>query len=216
MKESRRLVLIGGGGHCRSVISCLDRTNYAEIVICDRKEKIGEFVAGIPIRAADEDLEVLFRDGYAEAFITLGTIRADTKRRKIFDGCQEIGFRFPDIIAPSAEIAENVELSDGVFIGKGAIVNIGSRIGSCAIINTGAIIEHDCSIGAFSHIGPGTVMSGGVFIGENSLVGTGTSIRQGCRIGSNTSVGAGSVVVSDIPDACVAFGVPCKKKMIDE
>ena len=43
----------------------------------------------------------------------------------------------------------------------GGIVNSGSKIGKCAIINTGAIVEHDCTIGDFVHITAG-MLSGAV------------------------------------------------------
>jgi hypothetical protein len=37
-----------------------------------------------------------------------------------------------------------------------------------------------------------------------------TTILKGVTIGNNVIIGAGSVVTSDIPDDCVAVGVPCK------
>lgn len=50
----------------------------------------------------------------------------------------------------------------------------------------------------------------GIEIGNNVMVGTRTIILPGVRIGSNVIIGAGSIVSKDIPDNCVAAGVPCK------
>lgn len=49
-------------------------------------------------------------------------------------------------------------------------------------------------------------------IGDNVWVGAGVIILPGCRIGNNSVIAAGSVVCSDIPDNCMAAGVPAKVK----
>lgn len=55
-----------------------------------------------------------------------------------------------------------------------------------------------------------------VNIGENVWIGENVSILPGVTIGKNAVIGAGSVVTKDIPDNCIAVGVPAKvlKKMI--
>ena len=52
---------------------------------------------------------------------------------------------------------------------------------------------------------------GCIFIGDNVMIGTGTIILPNVKIGSNVIIGAGSIVSKDIPDNCVAAGVPCRK-----
>lgn len=49
-------------------------------------------------------------------------------------------------------------------------------------------------------------------IGDNVWVGAGVMVLPGCRIGNNSVIAAGSVVCSDIPDNCMAAGVPAKVK----
>lgn len=49
-------------------------------------------------------------------------------------------------------------------------------------------------------------------IGDNVWVGAGVIVLPGCRIGNNSVIAAGSVVCSDIPDNCMAAGVPAKVK----
>ena len=49
-------------------------------------------------------------------------------------------------------------------------------------------------------------------IGNNVWVGAGVIVLPGCRIGNNSVIAAGSVVCSDIPDNCMAAGVPAKVK----
>lgn len=47
-------------------------------------------------------------------------------------------------------------------------------------------------------------------IGKNCWLGTGVIVLPGVSIGDNVVIGAGSVVNKNIPDNCVAVGVPCK------
>lgn len=49
-------------------------------------------------------------------------------------------------------------------------------------------------------------------IGDNVWVGAGVIVLPGCRIGNNSVIAAGAVVCPDIPDNCMAAGVPAKVK----
>lgn len=51
---------------------------------------------------------------------------------------------------------------------------------------------------------------GPVLIGDGTWIGIGVSIMANVKIGRNCVIGAGSVVTNDIPDFCVAVGVPAK------
>ena len=78
------------------------------------------------------------------------------------------------------------------------------------IVNTGATIDHDCRIGDFAHLCPGVHLAGEVQVGEGCLLGMGTSVIPGRSIGSQTVVGAGAAVVTDLPEAVTAVGVPAR------
>lgn len=47
-------------------------------------------------------------------------------------------------------------------------------------------------------------------IGDNVWIGWGVIILKGVSIGDNSVIAAGSVVVSDIPENCIAAGNPAK------
>lgn len=51
---------------------------------------------------------------------------------------------------------------------------------------------------------------GCIEIGDNVFIGSGVSICYNVRIGCNVIIGASSVVTKDIPDNCVAAGVPAR------
>ena len=205
----KKLLLVGAGGHCRSVIDSLDSGQYQDIgLIDDTSDKC----QNLPYRflGSDADIPELFADGYSLAAITLGSVGDPSIRIKLYKKYKEIGFEFPVIIDPSAIISKHVTIKEGVYIGKGAIVNTGASLGICSIINSGAVIEHDCTIGDFVHIAPNASLSGGVSVGNYSHIGIGSTIIQSINIGENTIIGAGAVVINDISSNCTAVGVPAK------
>lgn len=212
MEKNKKILLIGGGGHCKSVLDSLLKANlYDEIAIIDRKENIGKKIFGVDIIGCDNDLSELYKKGYKYAFITIGSIGNPSIRIRLSNLIKKIGFQTPNIVDPTATLSENVHLSEGIYIGKNSIINAGSLIERFAIINTGSIVEHDCIIGEFSHVSPGCVLCGGVQVSRGSHIGAGSVIKQQVKIGLNTLIGMGSVVLEDIAEGVLAYGNPCKE-----
>jgi len=205
-----KIVLIGGGGHCKVVISILKKLDNFEISGIVDNYKAGSLISGIKIIGTDDDLKNIYKNGICYALITVGSIKDNIKRYRLFNMAKEIGYNFPVIISPEAIVDKSVKIGEGTVIMLGSIINIDSSIGKNCIINTGAIIEHDCKIGDYCHITPGVHISGAVNIGELSFIGIGATIIQGINIGRNVTIGAGSVVIKDIPDNVIALGNPAK------
>ncbi len=210
---NKKLLLIGGGGHCRAVIDSLrDDNQYADISIVDKSESIGSLVLGKRVIGNDGDLQMLYdREGYRYAFVTLGSIGDVSVRICIYRLLERLGYSIPNIIDPTAVVSANAALGNGIYIGKNAVVNAGSRIDEGAIINTSVTVEHDCSIGGFVHVSSGSVLCGNVTVGECTHIGAGSVIRQQLRIGSHTMIGMGSVVLKNIGDSVTAYGNPCRE-----
>lgn len=206
-----KIVLLGGGGHCKSVIDTIMTSCLYEIVgIIDLEKNVGEFVNGVEIIDNDENLIKYKQAGINNAFITVGSIGNPNLRIRLHDLGKKIGFDFPTIVDKSSIISSDVKLGNGTFVGKGAIINANSIIGEQCIVNSGSIIEHDCTIENFVHIAPGVTLCGGVRIGENTHVGANATIIQYKTIGQNVIVGAGSVVITDLNNNVKAYGNPCK------
>lgn len=209
--KNKRILLVGGGGHCRSVLdSLLSMNTYDNIGIIEKGSSDGTTLLNVPIVGSDSDLPQLFATGWTYAAVTLGSVGNPMRRRALYHTLKEIGFTLPVIADPSAIIGRETEIGEGTFIGKRAIVNSGSKIGCCAIINTGAILEHGCTVGSFAHIGPGGVLCGDAAIEDDVHIGANAVLRQGIRIGTGSLIGAGSVVVKDVAKYTEAFGNPCQ------
>ena len=206
--EDKRLVLVGGGGHCKSVLDtilCLGTFN--EIVITDQTSLIGSTIMGCKVVGNDDILPYLYYRGIKNAFITVGSIKSTRLRCRLYELIKSIGFNLPNIIDPTAAVSESAKLGKGIFIGKNAVVNCCAEIGDLAIINTGSVVEHECVIGALTHLSVNATICGQSSVGANSFIGAGATIIQGIQIGSHAVIGAGSVVLEDVGSNKTVYGV---------
>lgn len=204
-----QILVLGHGGHARSLIDILERQNIYQIagyVINDDVSDCDDY----SIIGTDADLEYLYQSGIRNAAVGIGYLGKSDLRERLYVKLKDIGFHMPVICDPSAIISEHANIEEGSFIGKGAIINSGAIVGKMCIINTGAIVEHDCRLDDFTHISVGSVLCGGVHIGTASFVGANSTIIQEKTIGKNSIIGAGTVVIHDIPERKVAVGIPAK------
>jgi sugar O-acyltransferase (sialic acid O-acetyltransferase NeuD family) len=145
-----------------------------------------------------------------EVKVVIG-VGAPADRRRIAERIsRECGNRFATIIHPRAWLGEEVTYGEGVVIHAGALISIDITIGDHAVLNLGSIVGHNTVIEPYSVISPGAHLSGHVHIEEGVDLGSGAVVLQEIRIGRGTVVGAGSCVTKDLPQDCVAVGVPAK------
>ena len=190
MKE--KIVLLGGGGHCHSVIDVIESENKYEIIgIVDKKELIGNDILGYKIIACDDDLETIFRT-CKNAIITIGQIESNTIRLKLFNKLKEIGFTLPIIISPLAYVSKHSFIDEGTIIMHHALVNANAKIGKNCIINTKALIEHDVTIEDNCHISTASVLNGAVLVKANTFFGSNATSKQCIEI--NGFIKAGGLV----------------------
>ena len=158
------------GGHCETLIEIIRRMdcwNIVGLLDSDISRK-GECVSGVEILGDDDLASELFNNGFHAAFIGIGSIGAIQLRLKAFALLRNLGFELPVLAHPSATVAADAVICMGTCIMPGVIVNPGTSIGQCAILNSGLIIEHDCHIADFAHISSGAVLGGAVHVGEGS------------------------------------------------
>jgi sugar O-acyltransferase (sialic acid O-acetyltransferase NeuD family) len=207
----RKLVLVGGGGHAKVLISVLKKSGSYELIGYTDVRDSGELL-GIPYLGTDSALEEI-KETLADccAAVGVGKVSVNEKRMQIVDRLALLGFRLPVIISPHAVVNEDVTIGDGSVIFDGAVVNTGTIIGRASIINTNSTVEHDCIIGDNVHVAPGANLSGGVRVGHNCMIGTGANIIQGIGICADCLIGAGSIVVKDVTIPGTYAGNPAKR-----
>lgn len=202
-----KIVLIGAGGHAKTVVDTLERLGNYEIVgFVDKVASEKPVYKDYKVIGSDEYLQRLYDSGIKNAFIAIGFLGHSRLRQKIYGQLVGIGFRVPCIIDPTAIVAGDVEIGGGTYIGRNAVVNVSANIGDNCIINTATVIEHDCVVGSFSHVAVGAVVCGQVTIGENTLIGANATVIQCKSVGTDCVIGAGAVVRKDVPDKKMVVG----------
>jgi sugar O-acyltransferase (sialic acid O-acetyltransferase NeuD family) len=186
------LFLIGGGGHCVSVIDAIEQTEQFKIQgILDKSEKIGSKICGYAITGSDKDLEKLKgRDRYF--LITIGQIQSAETRKRIFMEGTELGLKWATIVSPLAYISKHAEIGEGTSVLHGVLVNAGAKIGKNCIINTKSLIEHEAIIGDHCHIATGAIVNGQCEIGDESFIGSSSVLKQNLILPAKSFVQAGS------------------------
>lgn len=203
------IILIGFGGHAKSMIDSIEKAGIYRI-IGYTDIKAGSEYHGYKWLGADDVLSDYYNKGIHSACIGIGYMGEGRFRDKLYKFVKEIGYNLPVIIDPTAILSNAVNIGEGTYIGKGAIINSGSCIGKMCIINTGVLVEHENVIGDFSHLAVRAVLSGNVRIGSHCLVGANSTIIQGKCVGKNVKIGAGAVIIDDLPDNTTAVGVPAR------
>jgi len=190
MKE--KIVLVGGGGHCHSIIDVIEQENKYEIIgIVDIKENLGKKVLNYEVIACDNDLDTIFQT-CKNAIITVGHIESNKIRVDIYNKLKQIGFNLPVIISPLAYVSKYSNIKEGTVIMHHVLVNANVKIGKNCIINTKALIEHDCVVENNCHISTSSVLNGGVTVKENSFFGSNATSKQAIEI--DGFIKAGSLV----------------------
>lgn len=191
----KKILLIGGGGHCKSVIDVIEQEERFEIAgIVDKPKLLGSKVLGYPIIGNDSDLSNLVKK-YQYALITVGQIRSPSLRVKLFNLANEAGFILPSIISPNAYVSQHTSIGNGVVIMHNALVSANVVIGDNCIINSKVLIEHDCQIFDHCHISTNATINGGVVVESGCFVGSGSITKESITIQKNSFIKAGSLVV---------------------
>ncbi len=208
----KKLIIIGAGGHAKTVIDTVDKEEYEIIGLLDKDlSHIHENINGIPIIGTDRDVGRYASAEGLHAFIAIGHIGDASIRNRLFSHCKELGCKMINVIHPKAVISDSCRLGEGNLIMANCAVNAQAQIGSNNIINTGAIVEHEVIVKNGVHLAPGSIVAGMSVIGDNSFIGAGSIVLQDLHIGTNVIIGAGSTVICDIPDNVVAVGSPARE-----
>ncbi|MDE5966255.1 MAG: NeuD/PglB/VioB family sugar acetyltransferase [Lachnospiraceae bacterium] len=193
------IILIGFGGHAKSVVDSIERQGLYRIAGFTEREGFTEQTyKHYKVIGTDADLPHLYEQGIRHAFVTVGYMGRSEVRRKLYEEIKKIGFAVPNIIDDTAVLAGDVKLGEGIFVGKRAVVNANASIGDMCIINTAAVLEHDCEIGGFSHVAVGAVLCGGCKTGKSVFIGANATVVQQLEIADNSFIKAGQVVASSM------------------
>ncbi|MFT6989224.1 MAG: sugar O-acyltransferase (sialic acid O-acetyltransferase NeuD family) [Paraglaciecola sp.] len=204
---TKRLIIIGAGGHGKVAADCAEAIgDFSEIVFLDGIYPALKKVEHWPVVGKGDDLST-FADPSSVFFVAIGN---NQTRASLMTAINKVAGEIVTLIHPSAMISRYVTIGAGTLVCANVVINIASNIGRGCIINTSSSVDHDCKIDDYVHLAPGTKLAGTINIGEYSFVGIGGVIIPSLTIGKHCILGAGSTLLEDLPDCSVAVGTPAK------
>ena len=189
----KNIVLVGGGGHCISVIDIIENGNEFNILgILDSNSKENNLL-GYKILGGDNLIPELVNEN-TYFLITVGQIKSSSTRKKIAKNLTENNAKLATVISCLAYVSKHAQIEEGTIIMNHVVVNAKSKIGKNCIINTKANIEHGVSIADFCHISTSAVVNGDSIIGKGSFVGSNATISNGVLIEERSIINAGKFI----------------------
>ena len=189
---ARSLILVGGGGHCKSVIEAAESQGYTIKGILDLPSELGKKILGYEVIGNDDD--ILQYVDECDFIVTLGFIKNPERRILLRKKIEEADGNLATIIASTAHVSTYAIVGKGTVVLHGAMVNAGASIGKNCIINTLANIEHDAVVGDNCHISTGVMVNGDCRVGENTFLGSQSVMVNATSIPANSVFAAGCMV----------------------
>lgn len=205
------VVILGAGGHSKVLIDTLRQQGVDIIAVTDQNtERWGSLWCSVPIIGDDAVIKKSYPPESIYLVNGLGSVCVQSARTHLFKRFKQAGYYFASVIHPSVQLAQDIQLGEGIQCLAGVILQAGTSIGDNVILNTGTIVDHDCHIESHTHLAPRVVLSGGVCVGAETHIGTGAVVIQGITIGNQVTIGAGAVVIRTVADQCKVVGVPAR------
>jgi len=206
-----KIILVGGGGHCKSCIDVIESENkYTIKGVLDLPSELGKEVLGYTVIGNDDDIASFAKQGYS-FLITVGHMGKPDLRKKLFNVIKSNGGKLPVIISAKAHVSKYSNIGSGTIIMHNAIVNADATIGENCIINSKALIEHDVVICNDCHISTNANVNGNCIVGDNCFIASNSTLKNGIEIVEGSFLGIGSVLTKSITEKAIYFGNPAKK-----
>jgi UDP-N-acetylbacillosamine N-acetyltransferase len=201
---SRGLLILGFGGHARSVADVARDLGIEEMAFVDPNARPGDEFAGFPVFAA---MPEPLPPGWT-MFPAVGD--NEVRQRQVEDATTR-GLAMESLVSRRAYIGIEAIVLPASFIAHHAHVGPMAVIGRGAIINTGAVVDHESRIGDFTHIAVNATVAGRCNIGSLVFLGAGATVVDHINIVDRVIIGAGSTVIDDITEPGVYVGSPVRR-----
>lgn len=183
-----KLLLVGAGSFGRMAVEMAMRQYDCAFV--DDGKGMGEAVCGIPVVGRVADLARLHEE-YKLLVVCVGN---NAFRARVYETARTMGYKFGNIIAPSAYVSPFAKLGNGCVLMQNVCVQNGAVVGNGVLLNAGVEIH-----------GGGTVEDYAL-IYSNSVVRTSARVGKFARIGSNATICNNALVPdgAEVPDCTAA------------
>jgi sugar O-acyltransferase (sialic acid O-acetyltransferase NeuD family) len=186
-----RLLVVGAGGHGRSVAEAAQLSGQFEVVgFLDDAAPVGERVLGSHVLGT-----VASMAGHCsvvdQAVVAIGN---NAVREKLMQQLTEAGYALATVVHPRAFVSPSAVVGEGAAIMAGAIVGTEARLGVGSIVNCGAVVDHHARVEDFGHLGVNASMAGGTVLGRGAWMQVGAALGYGVKVPSGVTLDPGEAV----------------------
>lgn len=204
MSGTKNLLILGFGGHARSVADVALALGFQQLMFIDENAVNNEQFLGFPVQRSCDP--VLPSD-----WLCMPASGNNHHRDLQTHAALMAGWALAILIAPSATVGVGAKVSPGCFVGHHAHIGAMAQIGMGCVINTGAVVEHECVIGDYVHISVNATVAGRAHIGNFVWIGAGATVIDKVGIAAESTIGAGGVVISSLIRSGTYVGVPVRR-----
>ena len=198
---SLELIILGFGGHARSVAEVALSAGYEALIFTDENAAIGEQFLDFPVLSTIPTKTCSYFPAAGDNY----------RREQQIAEVRQMQWPLVTLISPHSTQGRGLQKGESCMFGHHSHVGSMVSIGTSCIINTGAIVEHQSTLGDFCHVSINATLAGQVVIGSRVFIGAGATIKQGIYIADDVIIGAGATVVNDIREPGVYVGVPARR-----
>lgn len=179
------LLVLGAGGHGRSVAEAAELSGQFEVVgflddaLPADTSVLNSAVLGPMANMGDH------RTAVDQAIVAIGN---NAVRERLMQQLALTGFALATVVHPRAIVSPSAVLSVGSAVLAGAIVGTEARLGVGAIVNCGAVVDHHATVEDYGHLGVNASMAGGSVLGRSAWLQAGTTLGYGLQIAANKIV----------------------------
>ncbi len=175
----RRLLIVGAGGHGRSV---------AEAALAAGEFELAGFVDdAAPGLTSVWNFAVLgtaadvrrYRAHADHAIVAVGN---NAVRESLCNSLLAAGFELATIVHPRAMVSPRAVIGPGSTIMAGAIVGTEARLGCGVIVNCGAVVDHNAQVHDYAHLAVNAAMAGGSELGRSAWMQAGAALGYGVKV----------------------------------
>jgi len=203
MTCTKGLLILGFGGHARSVADVALSAGAEQLLFVDEQARVGEEFLGFSVLRE-------FSGPLPKGWACLSATGNNQKRKRQLEQAVSAGWPLTSVLSPRATIGVGASISPGCFVAHHAHIGPMAKVGVGCIINTGAIIDHECVVGDYAHISINASLAGRCSIGNFVFLGAGSAVIDGIAIADGVTIGAGGVVIKNIDQPGTYVGIPVK------
>ena len=199
---NRKLLVLGCGGHSKEVTEVAEAIGFNDISYLDKSNDEIFFLGRQIVQKVNENYNGYF-------FVAIGDnyLREQVYSQFLIENKLA---KCITLVHPNSCVSFRCSIGEGTIVMPLSVVNSSTKLGKGVIINTSSSIDHDSNLMDFCSLAPGVNTGGNVSVGMRSAISIGASIKHGVEIGNDVVVGGSSLVLEDIEDNCVFYGIPSK------